>query len=96
MQGSSCGLLRSNSYGFDPVKDACVQKIKAGDLSSLFWSRCEALQRSSEDAKQQWALFCDDQHGGIRDPTRGLDMSRVESTRGHSVKVLQDFLATLG
>lgn len=48
----------SNSYeSYDPVKDACVQKIKA-------------LQRSSEDAKKQWWNFCDSQQGGVRDPTR--------------------------
>ncbi|CAJ1394384.1 unnamed protein product [Effrenium voratum] len=41
----------------DPVKEACVQKIKT-------------LQRSSEDAKRLWWEFCDLQQGGVRDPTR--------------------------
>jgi len=42
------------------------------------------IQRTDEEAKQQWWTFCDEQLGGIKDPNR------------HDAGVLQQFLASIG
>jgi len=44
-------------------------------------SRIKAYQRSGEEPKQQWWLFCDTQLSGIRDPSR------------HDVEVLEQFIS---
>lgn len=68
--GASHGRFAGPGGG-DPTKDALVVRIKA-------------YQRQADANREEWQNFCDELHGGVRDPAR------------HSVEILERFVAQSG